>query len=128
MVEGIVLLVLGAAAIAIPAIAGIVATIWLGWVFITGGFVGPIVTLHARQAPGFGWSPLSVLLALAVSGVLGNPLRRAIAFIYVLITCFIIDGVIEGVPTIFPAIAHRRKLTAKWEPLRVNEIIDLRSL
>ncbi len=122
LIEGIVLLVLGAAAMAIPALAGLAATIWLGWVFVIGGFVGLLSTLRARQAPGFGWSLLSALLALAAGGLLlWNPLRGLVTLTYVLIAFFVVDGV----ATIFLAIAHRRELTGKWEWLLVNGVIDL---
>lgn len=122
LIEGILLLVLGAAAMAIPALAGLAATIWLGWVFVIGGFVGLLSTLRARQAPGFGWSLLSALLALAAGGLLlWNPLRGLVTLTYVLIAFFVVDGV----ATIFLAIAHRRELTGKWEWLLVNGVIDL---
>src|SRR5579864_3657660 len=70
LIEGIVLVALGFAAIGIPFLAGLAATIYLGWVFVIGGIVGLVATLRARQAPGFGWALLSAVLALVAGGFL----------------------------------------------------------
>jgi len=122
LIEGIILLVLGAAAIVIPGIAGLAVTIWLGWVFIIGGAVGLWATLRARGAPGFGWALLSAILAL-IAGVvlLWNPMQGLLTLTYVLIAFFIVDGA----AMIFLAIAHRRELSGRWEWLLINGIIDL---
>jgi uncharacterized membrane protein HdeD (DUF308 family) len=70
LAEGIVLIVLGLAAIVIPLIAGIVATVFLGWLFLIAGIVGLASTFRGRQAPGFGWSLLSALVAMIAGTVL----------------------------------------------------------
>ena len=122
LVEGIILVVLGAAAILVPPIAGLAATIFLGWLFLIGGVVGLVATLRARQAPGFGWSLLSAVVALLAGGVLlWNPLQGLLTLTYVLIAYFIVDGVLM----IAFAIAHRRELSGRWEWLMVNGVIDL---
>src|SRR5258708_6922979 len=63
LVEGIILVVLGLAAILVPPIAGLAATIFLGWLFLIGGIVGFVATLRARHAPGFWWA-LGLLLGI----------------------------------------------------------------
>jgi uncharacterized membrane protein HdeD (DUF308 family) len=122
LVEGIVLGVLGLAAIAVPFVAGLAATIYLGWIFVIGGVVGLVATLRARQAPGFGWALLSAVLALIAGGLLlWNPVQGLVTLTYVLIAFFIIDGV----AMIFFAIAHRRELSHRWQWLMINGFIDL---
>ncbi len=122
LVEGIILVVLGMAAILVPPIAGLAATIFLGWLFLIGGIVGLVATLRARDAPGFGWSLLSAVVALLAGGVLlWNPLQGLLTLTYVLIAYFIVDGVLM----IIFAIAHRRELTGRWEWLLLNGVIDL---
>ena len=122
LVEGIVLLVLGLVAIALPVLGGLVATVFLGWVFLIAGVVGLVATLHARGAPGFGWALLSALAAIAAGVILlWNPFEGLITLTFVLIAFFIVDGVIM----IALAIAHRRELTGKWEWMMVNGVIDL---
>lgn len=79
LAEGIALIVLGFAAIIIPLIAGIFAIPFLGWLFLIAGVVGLISTFRGRQAPGFGWSLLSALVApVAGTVLLGNPLQSLV--------------------------------------------------
>lgn len=122
LIEGIVLVILGAAAIFVPPFAGVAATIVLGWLFLIGGIVGLVSTLSARHAPGFFWSLLSAVLAIIVGSVLlWNPLAGLVTLTYVLIVYF----VAEGVFTIAFAIAHRRDLSGRWEWMLFNGIVDI---
>jgi uncharacterized membrane protein HdeD (DUF308 family) len=122
LIEGIVLVALGLAAIAIPFVAGLAATIYLGWVFLICGVAGLVATLRARQAPGFAWALLSAVLALVAGGLLlFNPVRGLVTLTYVMIAFFIIDGV----AMIFFAIAHRRELSHRWQWLMINGFLDL---
>jgi uncharacterized membrane protein HdeD (DUF308 family) len=122
LVEGIILVVLGLAAILVPPLAGLTVTIFLGWLFLIGGVVGLVATVSARHAPGFGWALLSALVALLAGGaLLWNPLQGLITLTYVLIAYFIVDGVLM----ISFAIAHRRELSGRWEWLMFNGVIDL---
>ena len=122
LIEGIILLVLGALAIVLPLVAGLAATVLLGWLLLVAGFVGLIGSLSARRAPGFGWALLSAVLAI-VAGIvlLWNPAAGLITLTIVLIAFFIADGL----SNIVLAIAHRRSLTGRWEWMLVNGILDL---
>ena len=122
LAEGIALSILGLAAIIVPLIAGLFATVFLGWLFLIAGIVGLVATLSARQAPGFGWSLLSALVAVIAGGVLlWNPLQGLVTLTYVLTAFFIVDGIL----IVILAIAHRRELSGKWEWMMVNGVIDL---
>jgi uncharacterized membrane protein HdeD (DUF308 family) len=122
LTEGIILSVLGFAAMLIPLLAGIATTIFLGWLFLIAGAVGLVATLRARQAPGFVWSLLSALVALLVGGVLvWNPLRGLVTLTYVMIAFFVVDGIF----IICYALAHRRELSGRWEWMMANGVVDL---
>jgi uncharacterized membrane protein HdeD (DUF308 family) len=122
LAEGIVLLVLGAAAIVIPPLAGLAVTIWLGAIFLIGGIVGLVASLRAREAPGFGWALTSGILALLAGlMLLWNPMQGLVTLTYVLVAFFIFDGI----AMIMYAVAHRQELTGRWEWLLINGIIDL---
>jgi uncharacterized membrane protein HdeD (DUF308 family) len=56
LVEGIILVILGLAAIAIPPIATLAVELLFGWLFLISGIAGAITTFMMRQAPGFWWS------------------------------------------------------------------------
>ncbi|WP_428484675.1 HdeD family acid-resistance protein [Rhodopila sp.] len=122
LIEGIVLLILGIAAILVPPLAGIGVTIFVGWLLLIGGVVGIVATVGARQAPGFAWSLLSALAALLVGVLLlWNPLAGLVSLTYVLIAYFVIDGVLS----IVYAIEHRREQSGRWGWLVFSGVTDL---
>jgi uncharacterized membrane protein HdeD (DUF308 family) len=122
LIEGIILVILGLAAIAVPPLASIAVTLFLGWMFLISGISGLILTTWARQMPGFWWSILSALLAL-VAGVvlLGWPLQGTVSLTLVLGVFF----VMEGVASIMYALDHRRELSGRWGLLVAAGILDL---
>lgn len=122
LAEGIILSLLGLAAIIVPPLAGLVSTIFLGWLFLIAGIFGLLFTFRARQAPGFGWALLSALLAVAAGVMLlWNPMQGLVTLTYVLVAFFIADGIV----TIILAIAHRRDLSGRWEWMLINGLVDL---
>src|SRR5476649_2363089 len=68
--EGILLVVLGLAAMILPPLASLAVTIFLGWMFLISGAAGLALTFWARQMPGFWRSLVSAALALAVGIIL----------------------------------------------------------
>jgi len=122
LAEGIAVSALGVAAIIVPPIAGLFATVVLGWLFLIAGIVGLFATLRARKVPGFRWSLLSALVAIIAGGLLlWNPLQGLVTLTYVLTAFFITDGIL----IIILAIVHRRELSGKWEWMMVNGVMDL---
>ncbi len=122
LIEGIILLVLGAAAIAVPLAAGLAVAIVIGWLFLIGGVVALIATFAARGAPGYGWALLSAIVALAAGIILLiNPFAGVATLTYVLIFFFILDGILNVVM----AIEHRRELSGRWEWMLIGGIMDL---
>ncbi|HZB91366.1 MAG TPA: HdeD family acid-resistance protein [Stellaceae bacterium] len=121
LTEGIILVLLGLGAILVPPLAGLAATIFLGWLFLIGGVVGLVATLRMRQAPGFWWSVFSAVVALLAGAVLlWNPLAGLVTLTYVLIAYFIVDGVFM----IALGVAHR-EASGRWYWLVANGVIDL---
>ena len=122
LAEGIVLDLLGLAAISLPPLAGLASTLILGWILIVAGIAGLLSTSRSRQAPGFGWSLLSAAAAL-IAGLLlvWNPLAGLVTLTYVLAAYFLVDGVFAVVM----ALAHRREFSGRWEWMLLNGIIDL---
>ncbi|HEV2550823.1 MAG TPA: HdeD family acid-resistance protein [Stellaceae bacterium] len=122
LIEGIILTVLGLAAIIVPPLGGLFVTVFLGWLFLIAGIVGIVASVRARQAPGFGWSILSAIVAVIAGAVLlWNPLQGLVTLTYVLTAFFIVDGILM----IVLAITHRRQLSGKWEWMMVNGVVDL---
>lgn len=122
LAEGIILVILGLLAIIIPPIATIAVTIFLGWLFLISGIVGLVTTFWARHAPGFWWSLLSAVLAIAAGIVLlGWPIPGAVSLTLLLIAFFIIEGVLS----ILYAFEHKKELSGRWGWMLISGIIDL---
>jgi uncharacterized membrane protein HdeD (DUF308 family) len=122
LIEGILLVVLGAAAIVVPNWATLTIAIFLGWLFLISGIAGLITTFWLRRAPGFWWSLLSALLAIAVGALLiGWPVSGAMSLTLALLIYF----AAEGIFLIMFGLEHQRALSGRWGWLVLNGIIDL---
>ena len=122
VVEGVVLLVLGVAAVIVPAIATLAYAIVIGWLFLIMGAVGLATTYWMRHAPGFWWSLVSAVLAIAVGvALIGWPFRGEVSLTLLLIAFFLI----EGIASIMYALEHRRELSGRWSFMLMSGIIDL---
>jgi len=122
LLEGIVLVLLGMLAIAVPPLASLAATVFLGWLLLISGLMGLISTLRARHAPGFGWSLLSALLGLAAGLILLLwPASGTLSLTTVLIAFLFV----EGIASIFYAVEHRRGTTGRWGWMLSSGIIDV---
>jgi uncharacterized membrane protein HdeD (DUF308 family) len=120
--EGIVLVVLGAAAIILPVIATIAFTLVIGWLFLISGGVGLVTTFWMRQAPGFWWALLSAVIAILAGIVLILwPISGTVSLTLVLIAFF----VVEGVATLMYAFEHRGQLSGRWGWMLASGIVDL---
>jgi len=122
LVEGIILLILGALAIIVPVLATIAVAIFIGWLFLISGVVGLITTFWARHAPGFWWSLVSAVLGIAAGVVLlAWPISGAVSLTFLLIVFFII----EGVASIMYGLEHKRELSGRWGWMLTSGVIDL---
>jgi uncharacterized membrane protein HdeD (DUF308 family) len=122
LIEGILLFILGLFAIVIPNVATLAVEVFIGWVLLLSGVVGLISTFRMRSAPGFGWSLLSAVIAIAAGVILlAWPLSGVVSLTLVL-TAFL---TIEGVASIMMALTHRHGFSARWALLLVSGLIDL---
>jgi uncharacterized membrane protein HdeD (DUF308 family) len=122
LVEGIILVILGLAAIVLPPIATLAVEILFGWLFLISGIAGLIMTFMMRQAPGFWWSLVSAILGIAVGIVLlAWPVSGVLSLTLVLIVFF----VIEGIASIMFALEHKRELSGRWGWMLASGVIDL---
>ena len=122
MIEGIILVALGVAAVVVPQVATVAVTILLGWVFLISGIFGLFTTFWMRGVPGFWWSLLSAVIAIVVGVMLGVwPIGGAFSLTYVLIAFFLV----EGVASIMFAIEHKRDLRGAWGWMLVSGLVDI---
>jgi uncharacterized membrane protein HdeD (DUF308 family) len=122
LVEGIILLGLGLAAIVLPLIATVAVEIIVGWLLLVSGTVGVIITFRMRRTPGFWWSLLSAILGIAAGIVLLRwPLNGALSLTLILAVFFLI----EGIASIFYALEHKRELSGRWSWMLISGAVDL---
>jgi uncharacterized membrane protein HdeD (DUF308 family) len=120
--EGVMLILLGAAAIILPVIATLAFTLVIGWLFLISGGVGLVTTFWMRNAPGFWWALLSAVIAIAAGVVLILwPISGTLSLTLVLIAFF----AVEGIATLMYAFEHRAQLSGRWAWMLASGIVDL---
>jgi len=122
LVEGILLAILGLAAIVVPPLASLAVTIFLGWMFVISGVAGLALTFWARQMPGFWWSLISAALAVGAGIILlAKPVQGILTLTIVVGAYFLA----EGVATIMYALQHRRELSERWSWMAFAGALDI---
>ena len=120
--EGILLTVIGLAAMIVPPLASLAVTIFLGWMFLVSGVAGLVATYWARNMPGFWWSLISAALAVLAGGVLlARPMQGVLTLTIVIGAYFLA----EGVATIMYALAYRKELSGRWSWLLIAGLMDI---
>jgi uncharacterized membrane protein HdeD (DUF308 family) len=122
LIEGIVLSILGLAAIIVPQLASLAVTIYLAWMFLIMGILGLVMTFWARGMPGFWWSLISAVLAIGAGIILlAKPVQGTLTLTIVVGVYFLA----EGVATIMYALEHRRELSGRWSWLLIAGLMDI---
>jgi uncharacterized membrane protein HdeD (DUF308 family) len=122
LIEGILLVLIGLAAMIVPPLASLTVTIFLGWLFLISGIAGLALTFWARQMPGFWWSLISAVLGIAAGIILlARPVQGTLTLTIVVGAYFLA----EGVATIMYALEHRRELSERWSWMLVAGVMDL---
>lgn len=122
LIEGILLAVLGLAAIVLPPLASLAVTIFLGWMFLISGIAGLALTFWARGMPGFWWSLISAVLAI-IAGIilLAQPVEGTLTLTIVIGVYFLA----EGVASIMYALEHRRESSERWGWMVAAGLVDI---
>ena len=120
--EGILLAVLGLAAMIVPPLASLAVAIFLGWMFLISGIAGLVVTYWARAMPGFWWSLVSAALAVFAGLVLLARPGQGVLTLTIVVGLYFL---VEGITTIMYAREHRRELSERWSWLLVSGVMDI---
>lgn len=115
----ILLILLGAAALAMPFLAGLAATVWAAWLFFFAGIMHLVLAFHVRGAGAHLWEALIGVLYLLIGGFLFfHPVAGLVSLTMAL-------GIYLAVKAIFEIIAGiilRPRAGGVW--LIVDAIID----
>jgi uncharacterized membrane protein HdeD (DUF308 family) len=120
--QGLIMLLLGIAAVIWPQISSLTVDVYVGWLFLLSGVVGLAMMFFAPNATGFLWSLLTGALAL-FAGVLllWHPVEGVVSLTLVLVAFFIA----EGVSQIAAAFVYRSAFPESWGWMLVSGIVDL---
>jgi uncharacterized membrane protein HdeD (DUF308 family) len=121
LAQGIVMMVLGFLAVAVPTVATLAVEIFVGWLFLLAGVFRALSVWRSRQMPGFGWSMLTAVLAVVLGLILIlRPLEGVLTLTMVLVAFFLVSGI----ASVLGAIEHRRHLRS-WGWVLFSGIVDL---
>jgi len=122
LVEGIILVLLGAAAVVVPVVASLAVAFFLGWLFLICGIVGAFTTLTNLHAPGFWWSLVSAFVTIIAGLVLVSwPIGGAISITLVLA----IYLMAEGIASIMFAMRNRGSMHSGANWMIFNGVLDI---
>lgn len=117
---GILLIVLGVVAIALPAFSTIFAETWIAGILISAGAAKLVYAFQTRAEEGFIWKLLLGILYVATGVMLlVDPLRGALTLTLLLGTFLLTEGVFELL------LAFRLRGQPNWTSALVNGIITL---
>jgi uncharacterized membrane protein HdeD (DUF308 family) len=103
-------------------LATLTVELFIGWLLLFSGIAGLFTTFSVRPMPGFWWSLISALIAIAAGLVLLFwPISGMVSLTLVLIAFFII----EGISSIMFAAEHRNELPGSWWVMLLSGIVDL---
>ena len=122
MVQGVVMIVLGVLAVAVPMAATLAIELLVGWLFLISGIVGLIALFSVHNTPAFLWGLVTAALSVAAGVMLiWNPVAGALSLTLVLVGLFVAEGVFQ----IATSLGYRHVMAASWGWLLVSGIADL---
>lgn len=109
LLEGIVFILLGAAAVAMPGLFTLSLELLVGWLFVIGGIVQGYRTFTTKDSPGFIGSLISAILLLIVGvWMLLFPLKGMFTLTFLLALFYLLDGCAKML------LAVQMKLSQRW--------------
>jgi uncharacterized membrane protein HdeD (DUF308 family) len=120
--QGVVMIILGVLAVALPMAATLAIELFVGWLFLISGIIGLVALFSVHDAPAFLWGLVTAALSVAAGVMLiWNPVAGALSLTLVLVALFIAEGVFQ----IATSMGYRHVMAASWGWLLVSGISDL---
>lgn len=122
-IYGVVIALLGLLAIAMPYIATIATSIFIGWLLIVSSVLGLYAVYSAgKDAPGFWWNLITAILYLAAGVVLlNNPVTGALS-LTIILAAYLLAG---GVAKIFLGFQHKKDIPNAWFWIEFSGLVDI---
>ena len=120
--QGVVMIILGVIAVAMPAAATVAIDIYVGWLFLLSGIVGLVAMFSAGNLSTLLWTLVTALLSVVVGVMLiWQPVAGAFSLTLVLTAFFIAEGIFQTVSSF----SYRDVIPGSWGWLLASGISDL---
>ncbi|HMA69936.1 MAG TPA: HdeD family acid-resistance protein [Xanthobacteraceae bacterium] len=120
--QGVVMIILGIIAVAMPAAATVAIDIYVGWLFLLSGIVGLVAMFSAGNLSTLLWTLVTALLSVVVGVMLiWQPVAGAFSLTLVLTAFFIAEGIFQTVSSF----SYRDVIPGSWGWLLASGISDL---
>ena len=122
-IYGVLLVLAGAAAIILPSLATLAATIMIGWLLLAAGVIAIVAVFSAgKSAPGFWWNLLTgILYLLAGAALLWSPIAGIVTLTLFLAAYLLATGLTKLVI----AFGYRRAIPDAWGWVLLSAIVDI---
>lgn len=122
-VYGVLLALLGILAIAMPYIATLATSIFIGWLLVASSVLGLYAVYSAgKDAPGFWWNLITAILYLAAGiMLLVNPVTGALSLTIVLMA-YLLAG---GVAKLVLGFQHKKDIPNAWFWILFSGLVDI---
>ena len=119
-VQGVLLVILGMIAAALPQLAAVFTAALLGWLLFFSGVFRTVALIRSTRAPGY-WSSLLLAILTAILGFIMGwyPLEGAVTLTMLLTAYFIL----HGIATFMIAFSVKEE-TGRWVLLLISGLID----
>jgi uncharacterized membrane protein HdeD (DUF308 family) len=123
LVYGIVMMLLGVLAIALPGLATLAVEITVGWLLLLGGVFGLVAVFSTgRDMPGFWWDLLTAIVCVLAGLLLLVRPAAGILTLTLLFTAYLLAG---GAARIGLAFGYRNELPGAWGWMLASGLIDI---
>jgi uncharacterized membrane protein HdeD (DUF308 family) len=120
--QGVVMIILGVLAVAVPVAATIAVDIYFGALLLISGIVGLGAMLSAKDIPAFLWSLITAAVSAAAGALLiWKPVEGALSLTMLLTAFFIVEGVFQ----IVTSVAYRDVIGSSWGWMLASGVADL---
>jgi uncharacterized membrane protein HdeD (DUF308 family) len=122
LLQGIVMVILGILAVAVPAWASVAVDIYVVWLFLLSGVVGLVAMFSAGNVSSFLWTFVTALLSVAVGvWLLWKPAEGTISLTMVLTAFLILEGVFQTATSF----SYRDVVPGSWGWMLASGLADL---
>ena len=119
-VQGVLLVILGMIAVALPQLAAIATSAFIGWLLFFSGIFRAVSLIRSTRAPGY-WSSLLLAVLTAILGFIlaWYPLEGAVTLTMLLTAYFIVHGIVTWIFAF-----SIKGETGRWVLLLLSGLID----